>query len=132
MSKQLRFGFVGAGEIAVASARALRGAQHAALTRVVDARADLAHDLAAMYGGQPAESTEALLADVAVEAVYICVPHFLHKDLAVQAAEARKHGRTKDKEQIGFVSDDASGHSWSRSTDVNRPTRHAAKVRASG
>jgi UDP-N-acetyl-2-amino-2-deoxyglucuronate dehydrogenase len=91
MSKQLSFGFVGAGEIAVASATAVKAASHAALARVYDTRADLAGDLAAKYGGQPAESVKALLADEAVQAVYICTPHFLHKDLAIQAANAGKH-----------------------------------------
>jgi predicted dehydrogenase len=91
MSKQLGFGFVGAGEIAVASAEALRGVGHARLARVYDARADLAHDLAARYGGEPAGSLEALLADPAVQAVYICVPHHLHKGIAVRAADAGKH-----------------------------------------
>ncbi len=91
MSKQLGFGFVGAGEIAVASAKAVRGAANASLVRVLDTRADLARDLAATYGGEATDSMDELLADPAVEAVYICAPHFLHKDLAVQAANARKH-----------------------------------------
>jgi 1,5-anhydro-D-fructose reductase (1,5-anhydro-D-mannitol-forming) len=91
MSKRLSFGFVGAGEIAVASAKAVQASEHAAIARVFDTRADLAADLAATYGGQPADSIEALLADPAVDAVYICVPHFLHRALAAQAAAARKH-----------------------------------------
>ncbi len=91
MSRQLGFGFVGAGEIAVASAAAVRTASSASLVRVVDARADLAADLAATYGGRPAASVDELIGDPAVEAVYISTPHFLHKDLAVQAAGAGKH-----------------------------------------
>jgi predicted dehydrogenase len=89
--KQLGFGFIGAGEIAVASAKALRGAQHASVVRVVDAHADLAQDLAATYGGEMADSIETLLAGPSVEAVYICVPHYLHKTIAVHVANAGKH-----------------------------------------
>jgi predicted dehydrogenase len=91
MNKQLGFGFVGAGEIAVASAQAVQGIEHARLARTFDARADLAADLAATYGGAPAASLDELLADTTVDAVYICVPHFLHKPIALQAAAAGKH-----------------------------------------
>src|SRR5919202_941138 len=91
MSQQLGFGFVGAGEIAVASATAVRDAGYATLVRVYDTRADLARDLAEQYGGRPAGSMEELLADPAVDAVYICAPHSLHKDLPTQAADAGKH-----------------------------------------
>ncbi|MCA1599071.1 MAG: Gfo/Idh/MocA family oxidoreductase, partial [Chloroflexi bacterium] len=58
---------------------------------VYDTRADLARDLTEKYGGKPAGSIEEVLADPAVEAVYICAPHFLHKELTVQAANAGKH-----------------------------------------
>ena len=60
---KLGFGFIGAGEIAVASAKAVRGGKHAFIARVVDARADLAQDLAATYGGEPADSIEGLLGE---------------------------------------------------------------------
>jgi len=91
MNKQLGFGFVGAGEIAMASAEALRGADHGFLARVYDTRADLAGDLAERYGAKSVDSVEALLGDPAVQAVYICVPHHLHKQIALQAAAAGKH-----------------------------------------
>jgi UDP-N-acetyl-2-amino-2-deoxyglucuronate dehydrogenase len=91
MNQQLRFGFVGAGEIAVASADAVSNSRHATIARVFDVRADLAHDLASRSGGQVAESLDTLLADPEVEAVYICVPHFLHRATAIAAAEAGKH-----------------------------------------
>lgn len=91
MSAQLRFGFIGAGEIAVASAEAIRGAQASALARVFDPQAALAAQLAATYGGRPAETIDALLADPDVDAVYICTPHMVHRELAERAAAAGKH-----------------------------------------
>jgi len=91
MNKQLGFGFVGAGEIAVASAAALCGGRHAFIARIHDIREDLAQDLAARYGGQPADSVETLLVDPRVEAVYICVPHYLHRAVATAAADAGRH-----------------------------------------
>jgi predicted dehydrogenase len=89
--ERLGFGFIGAGEVAVASAEAVRGTPSASLRLVVDARGDLAADLVANFGGAVAPSVEALLADPAVDAVYICTPHFLHRDLALLAAAAGKH-----------------------------------------
>jgi UDP-N-acetyl-2-amino-2-deoxyglucuronate dehydrogenase len=84
----LRFGFVGAGEIAVASAEAVRDASNASLVAVFDVRADLSDDLAARFGGRAVASVDELLADPEVDAVYICVPHFLHRDTAIRAAVA--------------------------------------------
>lgn len=87
----LGFGFVGAGEIAVASARALRDVPGATLVRVTDARPELAASLTAEYGGRPADSLAELLDDPEVRAVYICTPHFLHREQAELAARAGKH-----------------------------------------
>jgi predicted dehydrogenase len=91
MTEQLGFGFVGAGEIAVASAAAVCGGRHAHIARIHDLRAPLAQDLATQFGGQPADSLETLLADPDVAAVYICMPHHLHRATAVAAAAAGKH-----------------------------------------
>jgi predicted dehydrogenase len=91
MRKQLRFGFIGAGEVAVASAKAVGEASNTVLERVTDVRAELAADLAMTYGGRVADSIEELIADPAVDAVYVCAPHFLHRDISLQAANAGKH-----------------------------------------
>jgi predicted dehydrogenase len=103
---ELGFGFIGAGEIAVASAEAVRDTRSASLRLVVDARSDLAADLVANYGGVTAPSVEALLADPAVDAVYICTPHFLHRDLALLAAAAGKH--VFIEKPMGVTPDDAA------------------------
>jgi predicted dehydrogenase len=91
VADELRFGFVGAGEIAVASAAAVRDAVHASLVSVFDIDTGLAADLVGRFGGRAAESLEQLLADPTVEAVYVCVPHHLHREAAVRAAAAGKH-----------------------------------------
>jgi predicted dehydrogenase len=89
--ERLRFGFVGAGEIAVESAAALVGSSNAALVAVFDARPELAEDLAARCGGRAVASLDAMLDASDVDAVYVCVPHFLHRDTAIRAAAAGKH-----------------------------------------
>lgn len=59
---------------------------------VVDAIAERAEDLARRYGvAKRYASLKAALADPAVEAVDICLPHDLHCDTVVRAAEAGRH-----------------------------------------
>ena len=91
MADPLRFGFIGAGEIAVQTARAVGEAEHARLVAVTDADPDLARDLARSSGAEAVESPDELLARDDVDAVYIAVPHFLHGMLAQAAARAGKH-----------------------------------------
>jgi UDP-N-acetyl-2-amino-2-deoxyglucuronate dehydrogenase len=87
----LRFGFVGAGEIAVESAAAVAEAPSASLVSVFDVNADLAAELAGRFGARPLATLDDLLADDDVDAVYICVPHGFHRETAVRAAGAGKH-----------------------------------------
>lgn len=88
---RLRFGFVGAGEIAVASAEAIAETTNASTAVVFDVRPELAADLAARSGARVAASLDELLSATDVDAVYICVPHFLHRDAAERATSAGKH-----------------------------------------
>jgi predicted dehydrogenase len=87
---RLRLGFIGAGEVAMASARAVRDAPNCALVAVVDVRQDLARDLADLAGAR-VSSLEGVFASSDVDAVYISTPHFLHRDMATRAAAAGKH-----------------------------------------
>jgi predicted dehydrogenase len=104
--ERLGFGFIGAGEIAVASAEAIRRTSNASLQLVADPRHDLAVDLAARHGGAVAPSVEALLADPGVDAVYICTPHFLHRELALLTAAAGRHVFVE--KPMGVTPDDAA------------------------
>jgi UDP-N-acetyl-2-amino-2-deoxyglucuronate dehydrogenase len=91
MADAVRFGFIGAGEIAVQTARAVAAAEHARLVAVADADPGLAADLAGSAGAEAVESPDDLLAREDVDAVYIAVPHFLHGMLAQAAARAGRH-----------------------------------------
>lgn len=91
MADQLRFGFIGAGEIAVQTADAVAKAEHARLVAVVDANPDLARDLADRHAAEAEASVDDLVARKDVDAVYIAVPHFLHAPMAQKAARAGKH-----------------------------------------
>lgn len=89
--RALGFGFVGAGEVAVASAEAVTQTPHARLVAVFDVRPDLADDLAVRFGGRTERSLEDLLTAPGVDAAYIALPNFLHRDAAIRSAEAGKH-----------------------------------------
>jgi glucose-fructose oxidoreductase len=72
-------------------AAAIASSQHAQHVMVMDVRAALAQDLGEQYGVPWTDQLDDLLANPAVDAVYIAVPHHLHASLTIQAAEAGKH-----------------------------------------
>jgi predicted dehydrogenase len=91
MTKRLRIGMIGCGEIAVQTAAAIASSRFARHAMAMDARSDLARDLGEKYRVTWTDRVEDVLANPEVEAVYIAVPHDLHAPLAIQAAEAGKH-----------------------------------------
>ena len=91
MAESLRFGFIGAGEIALRTAEAVSQVAQAQLVAVTDADPRLAQDLAAGHGAQAVETADDLVARADVDAVYIAVPHFLHPVMVQTAARAGKH-----------------------------------------
>ena len=64
---------------------------------VMDTRAELAQDLGERYGVPWTDRVEVLLANPAVDAVYIAVPHYLHAPLTIQAAEAGKRSWSRNR-----------------------------------
>jgi predicted dehydrogenase len=91
MIEQLAFGIVGCGEIAVQTAKGIAEAANARVARAMDTREELARDMGETYSVPWSTRLEDVLRDAAVQAVYIAVPHYLHADIAVQAARAGKH-----------------------------------------
>jgi len=86
------WGVVGSGEIArQAMAPGFADARYGRLVMAMDTRAELAQDIAALYGARWTTDLAELLAEPAVEAVYIAIPHALHAPVALQALEAGKH-----------------------------------------
>jgi predicted dehydrogenase len=90
----LRIGLIGCGGISNAHARAYR-ALGTGVARVI-ATADTVADAAARRGReleaeQVTTDYRAVLANPQVEAVDICLPHHLHAEVAIAAAQAGKH-----------------------------------------
>ncbi len=94
MATKLKWGILGTGNIAHAFARGVKASNTGKLVAVGSRSQSSADSFAKEFAiGKPARhaSYEALLADRTVEAVYIAVPHPMHAEWAIKAAEAGKH-----------------------------------------
>jgi predicted dehydrogenase len=88
----LRWGILGPGRIAPRIVRALRDNPRGELAAVAGRDPDRAAAFAAAHGGVAVRpSFEALLADPAIDVVYIALPNSLHAEWTVAALDAGKH-----------------------------------------
>ncbi len=88
----LRWGIVGTGNIARTFARGLTKSGTGKLVAVGSRTQEAAERFGAMFSADRRyDSYAALLANDNVDAVYIAVPHPLHAEWAIRAAEAGKH-----------------------------------------
>ena len=85
----LKVGLLGAGRIGHVHAKAIAGHAGSALIAVSDVNADAARKLAAQYGAE-ARSTDAILADPAIDAVLIATSTDTHSALIEAATAAGK------------------------------------------
>ena len=82
----VRFGFIGAGAIAHYAADAVRKHSNASLVAIQDPHLERRSTFQSKHALEHAhESVEELLANKAVDAVYIAVPNKFHIPLAIQA-----------------------------------------------
>lgn len=91
-AKKIRFGFIGAGQIAYSSADSVRAHPQGEVVAIQDTNADRLADLG-RKAGIPKTYAEAqqLFTDPDVDAVYIAVPNKFHAPLALDALRAGKH-----------------------------------------
>jgi predicted dehydrogenase len=88
----VRFGFIGAGQIAYYAAEAILRHPHGKLVAVQDLHVERLKTLQKKHSLEFAHDTvEEMLANKSVDAVYIAVPNKFHIPLAIQALEAGKH-----------------------------------------
>lgn len=85
------WGIIGLGGIAGRMAAALQAADGAELVAVCSRDRTKAEEACANFGGRPYDDYSAMLADPALELVYIATPTHLHAAQAIAAAEAGKH-----------------------------------------
>ncbi len=92
MSKTLTWGIIGTGHIASVFARGLAESQTGTLLAVGSRSQETADAFGETWNASRRYSSyEELLADKDVQAVYISVPHPLHAEWAIKAADAGKH-----------------------------------------
>jgi len=88
----VRFGFIGAGQIAYYAAESVLRHPHAKLVAIQDLHLERLKTLQKKHSLEFAhETVEDLLANKSVDAVYIAVPNKFHIPLTIQALEAGKH-----------------------------------------
>jgi predicted dehydrogenase/aryl-alcohol dehydrogenase-like predicted oxidoreductase len=92
MSEKLKWGIIGAGNIAKAFANGVAGSQSGTLVAIGSRSQETADKFGDQFNVPNRHSSyEALLADPEVQAVYIATPHPLHAEWAIKAAAAGKH-----------------------------------------
>lgn len=90
--KPLKFGFLGAGQIAYSSAEAVNNHPHASVHAAQDLHAERLEGLCRARNIPNGYATaKELLGDPEVDVVYIAVPNRFHVPLAIEALEAGKH-----------------------------------------
>ena len=89
---QLKVGLIGGGGIAGAHIKGyLEHADKIGITAVADAVEQTAKDRGNELGATPYTDYRKMLEAEELDAVDICLPHHLHRDAIVAAAEAGKH-----------------------------------------
>ncbi|MBA2363272.1 MAG: aldo/keto reductase [Chloroflexia bacterium] len=92
MSNMVVWGILGTGSIARTFARGVQGSRTGELAAVGSRTQESANAFGEEFGlARRHGSYEELLADEAVQAVYIATPHPMHAEWAIKAAEAGKH-----------------------------------------
>ena len=86
-----KWGIIGTGSIARKFADGLRQSRTGELVAVGSRSQASANAFTSEFPATAHGSYEALLADPAVEAVYVCTPHPMHAEWAIKAADAGKH-----------------------------------------
>ncbi len=89
---KIKFAIVGCGRISDLHARAYEESQDAEIFAVCDTNAERAAQRKDQWGARKVFTDyEALLKDPDIQAVELLVPHHLHRDMTVAAAQAKKH-----------------------------------------
>ena len=91
MSKKLRWGILGTGAIARKFAKGIAASRTGELAAIGSRATETLDAFLADFPVRGHATYEALLADDGVDAVYISVPHPMHAEWAIRAAQAGRH-----------------------------------------
>lgn len=91
INDQYRIAVIGGGSIAVSHLEAIRAMGGAVSCAVADIRADRAKQLASAYGIHPFRDYKEMIVSEKPDIAIVTLPHYLHKEAAVFAAEHGCH-----------------------------------------
>lgn len=89
--KTLRVGVIGCGNISVMHLDSIAAFEEAQLVAVCDIKPDRAEKAAKKYNTKAYTDYKQMLAEAQLDAVHICLPHYLHVPVACDAFEAGVH-----------------------------------------
>lgn len=91
MAEKMGFGIVGCGLVSQFHGAAIMNSEKAELVAATDLDDERLSSFVGDYGGEKADSFEALLADERIEVVNILTPNAMHADFTIPALKAGKH-----------------------------------------
>ncbi len=89
--KKLSYAVIGCGEIAYWQAKGIAKTTNSKITACMDLKKEYAEAFSKSYGCRRYSEVKEVCADNSVDAVIVCLPHFLHKSVALECAAAGKH-----------------------------------------
>ena len=104
MDKKLRVAIVGCGRVAVVHIAAVAALNQAQLIAFCDIKRERAAEQAAVYGGAVYDDFDAMLEKENLDAVHLCLPHYLHTVMAKKAMEKGVNVLTEKPMSIDYPS----------------------------
>jgi predicted dehydrogenase len=107
VKNQVNVALIGCGRVASVHAKALCELPETKLAAVVDIKPERAEEFGKLYNCDKVFTDyKEVLADPQIDAVQICTPHYLHAEMAVNAARAGKHILTEKPMAISVADAD--------------------------
>ena len=103
-NKKLRVGVIGCGRISVMHFVSIGSIDEVELVACCDIKADRAESAAREYGLRAYTSYEEMLEREQLDAVHLCLPHYLHSKVAIAAFEHGVHVLTEKPMDIDYES----------------------------
>ena len=104
MDKKLRVAIVGCGRVAVVHIAAVAALNQARLIAFCDIKRERAAEQAAVYGGVVYDDFDTMLDKEDLDAVHLCLPHYLHTVMAKKAMEKGVNVLTEKPMSIDYPS----------------------------
>lgn len=104
MSKKLRVAVIGCGRISVMHLDAIAHSEYAELVACCDVKEERARAVAEKYGVSAYASYRELFEKEKPDAVHLCLPHYLHSNVAIEAFACGIHVLTEKPMDVNYGS----------------------------